>query len=156
MKKVEFSGEVARSPEDVYAALTSPEFWRSYAQSHGLAAPTVSTTEERGLTVTRMSTQISVPAQARTLAGDTADVSTTTRWTTPSAGDLRVDIQAKQKADVTGVVRLDPSGTGTRLSFSGELAVRVAFLGGVAEGQAMKYVPQAFDDLAKRLQAWQG
>ncbi|RZS86859.1 uncharacterized protein DUF2505 [Motilibacter rhizosphaerae] len=155
MKKVDYSGEVPRSPEDVYAALTSPEFWRSYATSHRLAAPTVETVQEGGATVTRMSSRVGVPSQARALAGDSADVSTTTRWSTPSAGDLRVDVAAKQKADVTGTITLTPAASGTRLAFSGELNVRVPFLGGVAEGQAVKYVPQAFADLAKTLTSWQ-
>lgn len=155
MKKVEFSGEVARSPEDVYAALTAPEFWRSYAQQHRLAAPQVETVEEGGATVVRMSSTVNAPAQAKAIVGDTAAVSTTTRWTSPTNGDLRVDVAAKQKADVTGTVTLQPSGTGTRLGFVGELNVRVAFIGGMVEGQAMRYVPQAFEDLARRLNAWQ-
>ena len=156
MKKVDFSGEVARTPQDVYAALTSPEFWRSYAEANKLAAPQVETVQEGGATVTRMSTTVAVPSQARPLAGDSADVSTSTRWASPAAGDLRVNVVAKHKADVSGTIRLEPAGDGTRLSFAGELNVRVPFLGGVAEGQAVKYVPEAFEDLARRLASWQG
>ena len=154
MKKVEFSGEVARSPEDVYAALTSPAFWSSYAQEHQLAAPQVDATDEGGATVVRMSSTVKAPAQARTFVGDSAAVTTTTRWASRASGDLRVDVVAKQKADLTGTVALAPAGDGTRLSFAGELNVRVAFLGGVAEGQAVKYVPQAFEDLARKLTSW--
>ncbi|RKS77503.1 uncharacterized protein DUF2505 [Motilibacter peucedani] len=156
MKKVDYSGEVARTPDDVYAALTSPEFWRSYAEANKLPAPQVETVDEGGATVTRSSMTVPVPSQARALAGDSAAVSTTTRWASRSAGDVRVDVVAKHKADVTGTVRIEPAPAGSRLSFAGELNVRVAFLGGVAEGQAVKYVPQAFADLARRLAAWQG
>ena len=156
MRKVEFSGEVARTPDDVYAALTSPEFWRDYVTANRLPAPQVEMVEEGGATVIRSSMTVPVPSQARALAGDSAAVSTNARWTSPSTADLRVDVAAKQKADIVGSVRLEPSGSGTRLTFAGQLAVRVAFLGGVAEGQAVKYVPQAFEDLARRLATWQG
>lgn len=155
MKKVEFSGEVARTPVDVYAALTSPEFWRDYAVANKLAAPQVETVDEGGVTVTRSTMTVPVSGQAAALAGNSADISTVTRWTTSTAGDVRVDVAAKQKADVTGTIRLESAGAGTRLTFAGELHVRVAFLGGVAEGQAVKYVPEAFENLASRLTAWQ-
>ena len=156
MKKVEFSGEVARTPEEVYAALTSPDFWRDYAKSSRLSSAEVTSTAEGAGHVVRMSATVPTPSQARALAGDSADVRTEARWASPSAGVLRVDVVAKKKADVVGTISITPAGAGTRLGFSGELNVRVPFLGGTIEGQVVKYVPSAFDDLARQLAAWQG
>jgi hypothetical protein len=159
VKKVEFSGEVPRGVEAVYGALTSPEFWSSYAQDNSLAPPRFTRSEEGGGSVTTMASTVSVSdARAKSFVGDSADVTATTRWDpgpAPYRGDLRVDVAARQKADVAGTVRLEASGpTSTRLSFAGQLNVRIPFVGGAVEGQAVKYVPQGFANLAAKLTSW--
>jgi len=160
VKKVDFTGEVPRSVEDVYAAFTSAGFWSSYAQENHLSPPQFDLTEENGGQVTRMRSTVAVnQPQARSFIGDNAAVTATTRWSprpAPYQGDLGVDVNAKAKADLAGTLRLEAAGeSSTRLTFNGTLNVRIPFVGGMVEGQALKYVPQAFDNLSRKLSSWQ-
>ena len=85
-----------------------------------------------------------VPDMVRSMVGETIDTVQTEQWGAPAAdGSRRADfhVQIKgQPATVTGEVRLQPHGSGTRETAVGDVRVKIPFIGKRIEPEIAKAI----------------
>jgi hypothetical protein len=85
-----------------------------------------------------------VPDVVKSLVGETIETVQTEQWGRPgSDGSRRADfhVQIKgQPATVTGEVRLEPQGAGTRQSVVGDVRVKIPFIGKRVEPEIAKAI----------------
>jgi len=85
-----------------------------------------------------------VPDVVKSMVGETIETVQTERWGPAGAdgsrhGDFHVQIKG-QPATVTGEVRLEPSGSGTRQAVVGDVRVKIPFIGKRIEPEIAKAI----------------
>jgi len=83
-----------------------------------------------------------VPDVVKSMVGETIETVQTERWGPPGAdgsrrGDFHVQVKG-QPATVTGEVRLQPNGGGTRQTLAGDVRVKIPFIGKRIEPEIAK------------------
>lgn len=137
--------EFEADPKTVYQMMTDQGWLEELAAS--LDART------RGIdvagTTTRVQLAVDAPEQVRSFVGATLDMDQTVTWSEPAADGSRTAtmvIQVPGKpVSVDGNARLYPGGRGTVVEYTGELTVKVPFLGKKIEQQAAPHVKRAID-----------
>ena len=99
-----------------------------------------------------------VPDFVKRLVGETLEVSQDERWSAPDAtgarsGTVRVQISG-QPAEMNGTLRLEAAGAGSRQLLSGEVRVRLPFLGRKVEPEITKGIVAAMRKEGEVGKAW--
>ncbi len=109
--------------------------------------------ERSGDTVVVRTTRVlpaQVPEPAKSLVGDPLEIVQTESWTAEPDGDgtrrAEVDLRiSKQPASMTGTITLQPSGSSTRRTVTGDIRVKIPLLGRRIEPEIAKAIRAALE-----------
>ncbi|QIG44211.1 DUF2505 domain-containing protein [Nocardioides anomalus] len=123
------------APARVFAMLADPDFRRAACAAQDVVSADVELERDGEgfrLTVDQVQRTTDLPSFARTFAGETTRAVQREVWLGPDAGSLSIEAPGTP-TDVTGTIRLEPSGTGTTEVVELSLKVKVPLLGGRLE-----------------------
>jgi Protein of unknown function (DUF2505) len=144
------------APDRVYAMFCD-QAWREEVCRAMHAIDYAVSIEKSADTVVVRTTRVlpaQVPEPAKSLVGDTLEIVQTESWTAEPDGDgtrrAEVDLRiSKQPASMTGTITLQPNGSATRRTVTGDIRVKIPLLGRRIEPEIAKAIRTA---LSKEIQ----
>lgn len=136
-------------PEQVFAMLCD-KAWREHVceATHALRWNVTIEAGDGGATVTVVrEVRAEVPVAVRAMVGETIEIVATETWGLAAAdgsrtADVRVQV-SRQPAGMTGQLRLEPAGGGSRETLVGDVKVNIPFLGKTIEPEIAKAIRAA-------------
>lgn len=127
--------EFPADPAAVHAMVTDPAFLRHAAQQLGATRAEVDAAPRR----TRVEADVETPGEVRAFLGPTITVAQEMVWTDAAPDGSRdatvvIDVM-KAPATLRGTARLEPTASGSAITYAGEFTVNVPFVGGTVEKQ---------------------
>ena len=141
--------EYDATPEKVFAMLCD-QAWREQVceATQALRWNVTIEASNGGATVTVVrEVRAQVPAAVRAMVGETIEIVATETWGSADAdgsrtADVRVEV-SRQPAGMTGQLRLEPAGDGSRETLVGEVKVSIPFFGKTIEPEIAKAIRAA-------------
>jgi carbon monoxide dehydrogenase subunit G len=134
-------------PEAVHAMLADPGFRESVCEAMGCLSAEVSiipTGEGMSVVVDQEQNTDDLPSYARTFAGDSTRAIQKEEWADASGAQLVIEAPGKPTS-VSGTIRLEPDGAGTREVVELEIKVKVPLIGGKLEKLMAEKVKDGMD-----------
>ena len=132
--------------EAVYALISSQEFRLEAAEDAGATDIEIDVTEAGGgETLTILRTQpAALPDFVKKLTGDTVKIKQTEKWGAPDGdGTRKADVKMSilgQPAEMLGTAVLENKGGGTVFTVSGDVSVKIPFIGKKVEPEVAKAI----------------
>lgn len=137
------------APEAVLAMLLDPAFARERAERTGALAVEATVREDGAARIVRIVRTLpaEVPDVARSLVGDTLEVTEEQSWGPLdrgiAAGSFHVGFSGPVRME--GTMRIEPDGEGTLVTSAGEITAKVPFVGGRIEAMVREQVQRYLD-----------
>jgi hypothetical protein len=147
-------------PETVFAMFCDKAWREDVCQATHAVEYTVEIEESENGLLTVNTTRVlpaKVPEPIKSMVGEHIEIEQTETWP-PVDGDVRhaeIEVHiARQPASMTGTITLEPHGTGTRQTVTGQIRVRIPLLGRRLEPELAKAIRAALDTEAEHGQAY--
>ena len=134
-------------PDAVYEMLADPAFRESVTTAQEVVSAVVTMTpagDGFSLVVDQVQRTEGLPSFAKKFAGDTTRAVQREVWPDRAGGSLAIEAPGKPTS-MTGTIRLEPDGSGTREVVELEIKVKVPLIGGKLEGLLEDQVRSGMD-----------
>jgi hypothetical protein len=123
------------TPDQVYAMLSDPGFRESVCTAMECISADVTVTpkaEGMSVVIDQMQNTNDLPSFARTFAGDSTQAIQREEWSSATGGTLVIEAPGKPTS-ISGTIKLEASGSGTKEIVELEIKVKVPLIGGKLE-----------------------
>jgi carbon monoxide dehydrogenase subunit G len=137
----------AAPPDAVFEMLADPDFRRAVCEAQEVISVEVSLDRDGdgfNLVVDQQQNTKDLPGFARTFAGDSTQAIQREVWLGPTGGNLSIEAPGKPTT-VSGTIRLEADGAGTREVVELEIKVKVPLVGGKLEKLLVEKITDGMD-----------
>jgi uncharacterized protein YndB with AHSA1/START domain len=134
-------------PDQVFDMLADPAFRQAACEAQDVISADVRLDRDgEGFTlvIDMLQRTDDLPGFARTFAGESTQAVQRETWSSTSGGDLRIEAPGKPTS-MSGTIRLEPDGPGTREVVELEIKVKVPLIGGKLEKLMAEKVTAGMD-----------